>query len=123
MTDAGGGDGLLFFSFSELLSNKKTGRRKEATDAVHSIRNCESCTRPISTNPAFIEAGECALACGTCFVARRLEMVAVTGLLWISWCVLGAPGFRVFFSFCFLRTHTACCTYKCVAALPHLPLY
>ena len=33
---------------------------------------------------------------------------------------LGAAGFRVFFSFFFLRTHTACCKYE--AGLPHLPL-
>ena len=67
-----------------------------------------------------MEAGEYGLTRGTCFVARRLEVVAVAGLLWISWCVLGAAGFRVFFDF-FLRTHTACCKYE--AALPHLPLY
>ena len=64
-----------------------------------------------------MEAGEYRLTRGTCFVARRLEVVAVAGLLWISWCVLSVVGFR-FFS---LRTHTACCKYE--AALPHLPLY
>ena len=84
---------------------------------------CKSCTRPISTNPGSIEAGEYGLTRGTYFVARRLEVVAITGLLWISWCVLGAVGFRVFFfSISFvLRTHTACCKYE--AALPHLNLY
>ena len=41
-----------------------------------------------------MEAGEYGLTRGTCFVARRLEMIAVAGLLWISWCVLGAAGFR-----------------------------
>ena len=48
------------------------------------------------------EACEYGLTRGTCFVARRLELVAVAGLLWISWCVLGAGGIRyfvVFFSF------------------------
>ena len=64
-----------------------------------------------------MEAGEYGLTRGTCFVARRLEVVAVAGLLWISWCVSGAAGFR-FFS---LRTHTACC--KNEAALPHLTTY
>ena len=64
-----------------------------------------------------MEAGEYGLTRGTCFVARRLEVVAVAGLLWISWCVLGAA---FFFSFLFFF-HTACC--KCGAALPHLPLY
>ena len=85
----------------------------------------ESCTRPISTNPGSMEAGEYGLTRGTCFVARRLEVVAVAGLLSISSCVLGAADFFVFFfgfDFFFLvRTHAACCKYE--AALPHLPLY
>ena len=42
-----------------------------------------------------MEAGEHGLTRGTFFVARRVEVVAVAGLLWISWCVLGAAGFRV----------------------------
>ena len=46
-----------------------------------------------------MEAGEYGLTRGTCFVARRFEVVAIAGLLWISRCVLGAAGFRVFFSF------------------------
>ena len=47
--------------------------------------------------------------CRTCFTALRLEVVAVAGLLWIYFvCGLGAAGFfLVFFSFSFLRTHTA----------------
>ena len=74
-------------------------------------------------NPGSMEVGEYGLTRGTCFVARRLELVAVAGLLWISWCVLGGAGFfRVFFPrFVFLRTHTACCKYE--TPLPHLPLY
>ena len=69
-----------------------------------------------------METGEYGLTRGTCFIARRLEVVAVAGLLWTAWCVLGAAGFRVFFCrFFFLRTHTACCKYE--AALPHFPLY
>ena len=44
-----------------------------------------------------MEASEYGLARGTCFVARRPEVVAVAGLLWISWCVLGAAGFVFFF--------------------------
>ena len=74
------------------------------------VADCESCTRPIVTNLGSMEAGEEGLTRGTCFVARRLDVVVVAGLLWISWCVSGAAGFRVFFSFSFLRTHTACCT-------------
>ena len=48
-----------------------------------------------------MEAGEYGLTRGPCFVARRLEVIAVAGPLWISWCVLDAAGFRVFFSFFF----------------------
>ena len=46
-----------------------------------------------------MEAGEYGLTRGTCFVVRRLEVIAVDELLWISWCVLGAAGFRVFIFF------------------------
>ena len=59
--------------------------------------DCESCTRPISTNPASTEAGEYGLTRGTCFFARRFELVAVAGLLWLLWCVLGGVDFFVFF--------------------------
>ena len=55
-----------------------------------------------------MEAGEYGLARGTCFIARRLEVVAVAGLLWISWCVMDGEGFRVFFFvFFFERTRPA----------------
>ena len=57
----------------------------------------ESCARLISTNPALMAVGEYGLTRGTCFVARRLEVVAAVGLLRILWCVLSAAGFRVFF--------------------------
>ena len=86
--------------------------------------NCESCTRPITTNPGSMDAGQYALTRVTCFVARCLELVVVAGLLSISLCVLGAADFSGFFFFpdlFFLRSHTACCKYE--AALPHLPLY
>ena len=47
-----------------------------------------------------MEAGECGLTCGTRFVARRLDVVAVAGLLCISWCVSGGAGiFPIFFFF------------------------
>ena len=65
-----------------------------------------------------MEAGEYGLTRGTCFVASRLEVVAVAGLLWISWCVLG--GVIVFFSIFFLRTHTACCKYEAASSLIYL---
>ena len=83
---------------------------------IRGFSDRKSCTRPISTHPGSMEAGEYALTRGTCFVARRLKVVAVAGLLWISWCVLGAAIFRFFFFFFF--EHTACCKYE--AALPHL---
>ena len=72
--------------------------------------DCESCTRPISTNPGSMEAGEYGLTRGMCFVARRLEGVAVPGLLWISGCVLGGADFFCVFSrffFFFERTRPA----------------
>ena len=49
------------------------------------------------------EAGEHGLTRGTCFVARRLEVVAVAGLRWILWCVLGAAAFLLLFVFVFFR--------------------
>ena len=61
--------------------------------------DCESCARPISTNPGSTEAGEYGLKRVTCFVASRLDMVAVAGLLWISWCVSDVADFFVFFLF------------------------
>ena len=59
--------------------------------------DCESCTKPISTNAGSMQVGAYGLTRWTYFVACRLEVVAVAGLRWISWFVLGAPEF-VFFS-------------------------
>ena len=59
----------------------------------------ERCTRPISTNPGSMEAGEYGLTRGMCFVASSLEVVAVAGILRTSWCVLDAAGFRLVFFF------------------------
>ena len=55
--------------------------------------DCESCTRPISTNSVSMEAREYALTRGTWIFARRLEVVAVAGLLWLSRCAFGEEGF------------------------------
>ena len=44
----------------------------------------ESCTGPISTNPESMEAGEYGLTRGAWVFARRLEVVAAAGLLWIQ---------------------------------------
>ena len=70
--------------------------------------DCESYTRPISTNPGCMEAGECELTRGTCFLPYRLELDAVAGLLWISWCALGGADFFsvFFFRFCFFFERT-----------------
>ena len=70
-----------------------------------------------------MEAGEYGITRGTCSLASCLELDAVFGLLWISWCVLGGADFFSvsFFSFFFLRTHTACRKYD--DTLPHLLLY
>ena len=63
------------------------------------LTDCESCTRPISTNPRSMEAGEYGLTRGTCFLACCLELDAVAGLLWISWCVFGGANVRPVFFF------------------------
>ena len=78
------------------------------TEAVFTIGNCESCTRPISTISGSMEAGVYGLTRGMCLVARHLEVVAVAGLLWISWCVLGGVDFGivlVFFVFFSSNAH------------------
>ena len=84
--------------------------------------DCESCTGPIPTNPGSMEAGEYGLTRGTCFVASCLEVVAVAELLWISWCVLGAAGFRGgFFRFFFFeRTRPGAASMRppCLIYLP-----
>ena len=59
--------------------------------------DCESCTGPLSTNPESIKAGKYGLKGGTCFAARRLEVVAFAGLLHLSWCVVGGVNFVFFF--------------------------
>ena len=70
-----------------------------------------------------MEVGVYGLTRGMCLVARRLEVVAVAWLLWISWCALGGVDVFLFllFSIRFLRTHTACSKYE--ATLPHLHIY
>ena len=83
--------------------------------------DCESCTRPISTNPASMEADEYGLTRGTCFITCRLEAVVVGGLLWLSWCVFGgADCFVFFFCCCFISSNaTACCKFEApFASLP-----
>ena len=55
--------------------------------------DCESCTRPISTNPVSLVGGEYGLTRGTSLFARGLEVVAISWLIWVSWCVFGGAGF------------------------------
>ena len=59
--------------------------------------------------PGIYGGSEYGLPRGMCFVARRLELVAVAGRLWMSWCVLGgADFFRFSFRFSFFeRTRAA----------------
>ena len=78
----------------------------------------------INTNPVSMEAGEYGLTRGTCFVARRLEVVAVAGLMWISWCVWVGRifSFSFFFVFSFFCERAPAAS-TCEATLPHLPLY
>ena len=59
--------------------------------------DCEGCMRPISTNPGSMKSGEYGLTRETRFTARRLELVPVAGLLWLSLCVLGGVDFFVIF--------------------------
>ena len=47
--------------------------------------------------PGSMEAAEHGLTRGTCFVECYLAVVAVAGLLWMSWCDLGGADFFLFF--------------------------
>ena len=70
-----------------------------------------------------MEVGQYGLMRVTCFLACRLELDAVAGLRWISWCVLGwGTDFSVFFFsiFVFLPMHTACCKHEAVSCLIYL---
>ena len=98
---------FFFFDFFFLRTHTACCEHEAASCLIYlSVStDCESCTRPISTNPGSMEAGEYGLTRGMCFVTRRLEVVAVAGLLYISWCVLGAAGFR-FFSLVFFFERT-----------------
>ena len=68
-----------------------------------------------------MEVGECGLTRGTRFAAHRLELVAVAGRLWISWCVLGGAIYFILFFFVFFPSNAHGSKYE--ATLPHLPLY
>ena len=55
----------------------------------------KSCTRQISTNPVSMEAVEYGTTRGARFFAVSLEVVAVAGLMWVSWCDSHGAGFFV----------------------------
>ena len=69
-----------------------------------------------------MEVAEHGLTRATCSLARRLDVVAVTGLLRLSWCVLGGVDFikKKFPTFFFLRTHTAYCLYEATSCLIYI---
>ena len=72
-----------------------------------------------------MEAGEYGLTRGTCFLARRLEVVAVAGLLRLSWCVVGGVDFFVFWFrpfFFFKRTRPTASMKPPVASFTSLSL-
>ena len=52
-----------------------------------------------------MEAGQYGLTRETCFLACRLELDAVAGLLWISWCVLGGAIFFCVLCFVFVSSN------------------
>ena len=110
----------FFFRFYFLRTHTACCKYEAASclNYLSTSTDCESCTMPISTNQGSMDAREYGLTRGTRFVARCLEVVAVAGLMWVSWYVFSRAGFCVFF---FLRTHTACCKYE--GTLPHFPLY
>ena len=82
----------------------------------------ESCTRPISTNPGSMEAGEYELTRGTCFLACRLDWTrspgccGFRGVFWVGQIFFPCFFFRFFFSFertrpaASTRPHLASCT-------------
>ena len=51
--------------------------------------------------PGSMEAREYGLTRRTRFIAYRVKLDAVAGLLWISWCVFGGVFFFFFFPFLF----------------------
>ena len=58
--------------------------------------DCESCTWSIPTSSGSMESGEYGLTRRTCFFSRRPEVVAVAGLMKVSWCVFSGAGLDFF---------------------------
>ena len=70
-----------------------------------------------------MEAAEYGLTCGTCFVARRLEVVAVAGLPWIYFVVCFGWWNFVYFFFVFFTSNAHGLLQVYEAPLPHLTLH
>ena len=72
----------------KIVQSTKTYTGGAAAAAVRVYTYVRIQARPISTNPRSMEEeSEYGLPNGTCFTARRLEVVAVAGLLWIYFVV------------------------------------
>ena len=65
------------------------------------LTDCESCTRPISTNPGSMEAGEYGLTRGICFSPHGSR----GGRAAVDFVVFGAAGLRVFSLFFSSNAH------------------
>ena len=70
------------------IEHQNVHRRRSSSNSSASISYVYNQAKLISTNPRSMEE-ECeyGLPSGTCFTARRLEVVAVAGLLWICFVV------------------------------------
>ena len=96
-----------FFAYI-IIGKKVSSYRGEYGVSLHNLSvcvcvifvvftDCERGTKPISTNLGSTEAGQHGQMRGARFVAVRLEVVAVAGLMWVSWFVLGAAEFLGYF--------------------------
>ena len=85
--------------------------------------DCESCTRPISTNPGSMQAGE--YWANTWDVFRRTPSRGGHGRrAAVDFVVcFGCGGISCFFRVFFLRTHTACSKYSYIPYLVQLSKY
>ena len=72
--------------------------------------------------PGIYEECEYGLTSGTCFIARRLEVVTVAGLLWIYFvvCFFSVWWDLVFFFSFLLRSHMVYCKYEATSCLIYL---
>ena len=95
--------------YTSITAEKSKLRSPENSTEHHNVhrRRSSSCARPISTNPTSMEE-ECEYGLPSgCFLARRLEVIAVAGLLiYFVKCFLTCLlGFRFFFVFFASNAH------------------